>query len=77
MGKEDDARRLVSALQIAIDPVDEAVAITAARLRAQHGGILRMPDAPRARLCRGNAKSVLTAGLRWKAWSRRVEVVGA
>jgi hypothetical protein len=24
-----------------------------------------------------NAKSVLTAGLRWKAWSRRVEVVGA
>jgi predicted nucleic acid-binding protein len=78
MGKEGDARRSIAALEIAVDPVDEAVAVTAASLRAEHGNALRMPDA----LVLGyaevrKAKSVLTADSRWRAWSRRVEIIGA
>jgi predicted nucleic acid-binding protein len=76
-GKERAARRLIASLEIAVDPVNEAVAIAAARLRAQHGGALRMPDAlvlAYADVCK--AKRVLTADARWTAWSRRVELVG-
>ena len=44
-GKEREARRLIASLEIAVDPIDEAVAVAAARLRAKHGSALRMPDA--------------------------------
>jgi predicted nucleic acid-binding protein len=78
MGKEREARRLISALEIAIDPIDEQVAIAAAKLRAQHGSALRLPDAfVIAYADVSKAKHVLTADSRWTAWSRRVEVIGA
>src|SRR5436190_21861300 len=44
-GKDREARRVIATLEIAVDPVDEAVAVAAARLRAKHGNALRMPDA--------------------------------
>src|ERR1700674_5705164 len=44
-GKEREALRLIAALEIAVDPVDETVAVAAAKLRAKHGNALRMPDA--------------------------------
>jgi predicted nucleic acid-binding protein len=75
-GKEREARRLIAGLEIAVDPIDEAVAIAAARLRARHGSALRMPDAlVLAYADVRKAKSVLTADARWTAWSRRVELV--
>jgi len=76
-GKEREARRLIASLEIAVDPIDEAVAIAAARLRARHGSALRMPDAlVLAYADVRKAKSVLTADARWTAWSRRVKLVG-
>ena len=77
-GKEREARRLIAALEIAIDPVDEAVAVAAAKLRAEHGTALRMPDAlVLAYADTRKAKSLLTADQRWTRWSHRVEVLGA
>jgi predicted nucleic acid-binding protein len=78
LGKDRDARRLIAALEIAVDPVDEATAVAAARLRAGHGSALRMSDA----LLLGyvevrKAKRVLTADSRWAAWSSRAEIIGA
>lgn len=76
VGKEREARRLIVSLEIAVDPIDEAVAVAAARLRARHGRALRMPDAlVLAYADDRKAKSVLTADARWKAWSRRVELL--
>jgi predicted nucleic acid-binding protein len=76
VGKERQARRLIAGLEIAVDPVDETVAVAAARLRATHGRSLRMPDAlVLAYADVQKAKSVLTADARWTAWSRRVELV--
>jgi predicted nucleic acid-binding protein len=76
-GKGREARRLISSLEIAIDPVDEAVAVAAAKLRAQHGSALRMSDAlVLAYADIRKAKRVLTADTRWTAWSRRVELIG-
>lgn len=75
-GKEREARRLIGSLEITVDPVDESVAVAAARLRAQHGSALRLPDAlvlAYAEVRR--ATSVLTADGRWSRWSRRAEVV--
>ena len=75
-GRDREARRLIAGLEIAVDPIDEAIAVAAAKLRAQHGSTLRMPDAlvlAYADVCK--AKSVLTADARWTAWSRRVELV--
>ena len=75
-GKEREARRLIAGLEIAVDPVDEAVAVAAARLRARHGSALRMPDAlVLAYADVSKARRVLTADARWTAWSRRVELV--
>lgn len=75
-GKEREARRLIAALEIAVDPVDEAVAVAAAKLRARHGSALRMPDAlVLAYADVRKAKHVLTADARWTTWSRRVELV--
>lgn len=69
-------RRLIASLEIAVDPIDEAIAVAAARLRARHGTALRMPDAlALAYADVRKAKSVLTADARWTAWSRRVELV--
>jgi predicted nucleic acid-binding protein len=76
-GKEREARRLIASLEIAVDPVDEAVAVAAARLRARHGSALRMPDAlVLAHAEMRGAKSVITADARWSSWSRRVELLG-
>jgi predicted nucleic acid-binding protein len=75
-GKEREARRLIAALEIVVEPVDEAVAVAAARLRARHGSALRMPDAlVLAYADVRKARRVLTADARWSAWSRRVELV--
>ena len=77
-GKEREARRLIAALEIAIDPVDEGIAVAAAKLRAAHGAALRMPDAlVLAYADTRKAKTLLTADRRWTRWSRRVEVLGA
>jgi predicted nucleic acid-binding protein len=76
-GKDREARRLIATLEVGVDPINEAVAVAAARLRAQHGGALRMPDAlVLAHADIHKAKSVLTADRRWTAWSRRVELLG-
>ena len=76
-GKDREARRLIAGLEIAVDPVDEAVAVAAAKLRARHGSALRMPDAlVLAYADVRKAKRVLTADARWTAWSRRVELIG-
>ena len=76
-GKEREARRLIASLEIAVDPIDEAIAVAAAKLRAQYGSALRMPDAlVLAYADVRKAKSVLTADERWTAWSRRAELVG-
>jgi predicted nucleic acid-binding protein len=77
VGKEREARGLVASLEIAVDPIDETVAVAAARLRAKHGSALRMPDAlVLAYADVRKARSVLTTDARWAAWSRRVELVG-
>ena len=77
-GKEREARRLIASLEIGVDPIDEAVAVAAARLRARYGTAPRMPDALVLVYADvRKAKSVLTADARWAAWSRRVELVGA
>jgi predicted nucleic acid-binding protein len=76
-GKEREARRLISSLEIAVDPIDERVAVAAAGLRARHGSALRMPDAlALAYADVHKAKSIVTADARWTAWSRRVELMG-
>lgn len=76
-GKEREARQLIASLEITVDPIDEAVAVAAARLRAKHGSGLRMPDAlVLAYTDVRKAKKVLTSDVRWASWSRRVELVG-
>lgn len=75
-GKDREARGLIAALEIAIDPVDEAIAVAAAKLRAKHGNALRMPDAlVIAYADVRKATCLLTADARWTSWSRRVELV--
>lgn len=76
-GREREARRLIAALEIAVDPVDEQVAVAAARLRAAHGPALRMPDALVLAFAEvKKARHVLTADALWTAWSRRATVIG-
>jgi predicted nucleic acid-binding protein len=75
-GKDREARRLIAALEIAVDPVDEPIAVAAAKLRARHGKALRMPDAlVIAYADVRSATRLLTADARWTSWSRRVELV--
>lgn len=77
-GKDREARRLIAALEIAVDPVDEPVAVAAAKLRAQHGSPLRMPDAlVIAYADIRKAKRLLTADARWTSWSQRIELIGS
>jgi predicted nucleic acid-binding protein len=78
LGKERNARRLIAALEVAIDPIDQAVGISAARLRAEHGNASPMPDALVLAYAEvRKARRVLTADARWKAWSHSAEVIGA
>lgn len=75
-GKDREVRNLIAAFEIAVDPVDETIAVAAAKLRARHGKALRMPDAlviAYADVCK--ATRLLTADARWTSWSRRVELV--
>ena len=75
-GKEQEARRLIAALEIAVDAVDEPIAVAAAKLRARHGTALRMPDAlVIAYADVRKAKRLLTADVRWTSWSRRIELI--
>lgn len=77
-GKDREARRLIAALEIAVDPVDEAVAVAAAKLRARHGSALRMPDAlVIAYADIRKAARLLTADARWTSWSRRIKLIGS
>lgn len=76
-GKDREARRLIAALEIAVEAVDETIAIAAAKLRARHGPALRMPDAlVIAYADVRKATRVLTTDARWTSWSRRVQLVG-
>jgi len=75
-GRDREVRGLIAALEIVIDPIDEEIAVAAARLRAKHGSSLRMPDA--LVLAYANvrkAKKVLTADAQWAQWSSRVEIL--
>jgi predicted nucleic acid-binding protein len=75
-GREREAIALIGALEIAVDPVDEQVAVAAARLRARHAAALRMPDA--LVLAYGDvrkAATILTADSRWPRWSERARVL--
>jgi predicted nucleic acid-binding protein len=75
-GRDREVRRLIAALEIVIDPIDEEVAVVAARLRTKHGSSLRMPDA--LVIAHANvrkAKKVLTADARWAQWSSGVEIL--
>ena len=75
-GKDREARRLIAGLEIVVDPMDEAIAVAAAKIRAKHGRALRMPDAlALAHADVRKAKSILTTYARWTAWSRRAELV--
>jgi predicted nucleic acid-binding protein len=75
-GKEREARRLIASLEIAVDAVDEPIAVAAAKLRARHGGALRMPDAlVIAYADVRKAKRLLTADASWASWSRRIELI--
>ena len=77
-GQDREARRLFASLEIAVDPIDEATAVAAAKLRAKHGNALRMPDAlVLAYADVRKAKRVLTADARWTSWSGRVKLVRA
>ena len=77
-GRDREARRLIAALEIAVDPIDESIAVAAARLRARHGSALRMPDAlVIAYADIRKAARLLTVDARWTSWSRRVELVGS
>jgi predicted nucleic acid-binding protein len=77
-GKDREARQLIAGLEIAVDPIDEPVAVAAARLRARHGWALRMPDAlVIAYADVRRAQRILTADARWTSWSDRVDVIGA
>lgn len=76
VGKVTEARRFIDSLEIKIDPVTEQTAVAAARLRAQHGSALRMPDALVLAYAEvQNADCVLTADARWQAWSDRVHLL--
>lgn len=69
---------MIAALEIAVDPVDEAIAVAAAKLRARYGNALRMPDAlVIAYADVRKARRLLTADALWRSWSRRVELVGS
>jgi predicted nucleic acid-binding protein len=77
-GKDREARRLIAALEIAVDPVDESIAVAAAKLRARHGRALRMPDAlVIAYADVRKATRLLTADARWTSWTRRIEFIGS
>lgn len=71
----DDVKAELALLGLAIDPIEEAGAEEAARLRARHSS-LRLPDA----LVIGHAEAIdadelLTTDARWKRFSKRVRVV--
>jgi predicted nucleic acid-binding protein len=77
-GKDREARRLIAALEIAVDPVDESIAVAAAKLRTRHGSSLRMPDALVVAYAEvRKATRLLTADSRWTSWSRRVKLIGS
>jgi predicted nucleic acid-binding protein len=74
-GKLQQARAAVRRLDLRVTPIEEEVAVEAARLRGKHRS-LRLPDA--LVLASGEvfqATSILTGDARWKVVSRRVTVL--
>jgi predicted nucleic acid-binding protein len=74
-GAVAQVRDALAALAIRVDPIDEAAAEAAARLRARHPA-LRLPDALVIGLADAiDADAVLTTDERWQSVSRRVRRV--
>lgn len=74
-GRLEEVEAELAVLGLTIDPIGEAAAEEAARLRARHQA-LRLPDA----LVIGHAEAIeahelLTTDARWKRFSTRVRVV--
>ena len=70
------ARSLIGSLGVVVDPIGEATAVQAARLRARHPS-LRLPDAlVIAHADVLGADEVLTTDTRWRRLSPRVRIVG-
>ena len=68
--------RFLDALPARVEPADRAIARAAARLRAQHGPTLRLPDAlVIATALARDAASVLTTDTHWPVVSVPIEVV--
>jgi predicted nucleic acid-binding protein len=74
-GNLEAARTRIRSLDVAVAPVQEAVAVAAAQLRGRHRG-LRLPDA--LVLAAGEilaADAVVTGDARWRRLSPRVRVI--
>lgn len=74
-GRASEAERQVRVFAGAPRPVDQEVAVAAARLRALHPA-LRLPDALVLATAEVDDADVLTADRRWSAYSARVTVLG-
>jgi len=74
LGALEARREQVRATGAPLVPVDEPVAVGAARLRAEHPG-LRLPDALVLATAQLRDADVLTGDQRWERYYDRVEVV--
>ncbi len=74
-GSVDRARTAIRDAEIAVAPIDEAVAEEAAELRARHASV-RLPDALVIAYAETvDADELLTTDSRWARFSSRVRVV--
>ncbi len=74
-GKLQAARAAIRLLSLRVTPIEETIAVEAARLRSRHKA-LRLPDA--LVIAAGEvlrARTILTGDSRWKSVSKRVTVV--
>jgi predicted nucleic acid-binding protein len=74
-GKLQAARAAIRLLSLRVTPIDEPVAVEAARLRSRHKA-LRLPDA--LVIASGEvlrARTILTGDSRWRSVSKRVTIV--
>jgi len=74
-GKLAEARAKIQLLDLRVAPIEESMAVEAARLRGRHGN-LRLPDA--LVIAAGEvlkADSILTGDRSWARVSRRVRVI--
>lgn len=74
-GRLAEAQSRIQSLDIAVTPIDEAVAVHAAELRGRHPK-LRLPDTLVIAVGEAHsADAVLTGDRRWSAYSNRVVVI--